>query len=1006
MKTSYLCRTEILVLLTCMLFSCKERGEKITYSTGTWNADSLGYHRIVLRVEKKSNDVVAHIEWRRRDKDPEQKGFILLDGKTGQRIINVTAININREYGDIIFQPVTVPGDYFLYYLPGKSSGRSNYPKIVYPLPFKTDDSVWASKYKGLTMNEVTRIIPSAKVISIQARDEFNSFYPMEVIATKKETEELLNQYEGKDFLVFTEDRTLSIRMKNDLPLKWINDKPAKPVKVKVQKGEYITFQLGIYASEKDLSNVKAMFSDLKDKNNNIVVSSSELTCFNTEGRNWDNTLFTKSVDVKKGTIQAMWCGVMIPENINSSSLKGTATVTCEGSKPETININIDIIDKVIANHGDNEPWRMTRLRWLNSDMAFNNDLVKPFTQIRREGNNLNILGRKIVLNEFGLLSGFASYFSPDVTSIDEKGKEVLSGPMTFVVETGNGSAIKWQNQSLSFEKEAAAISTWKSLSNGDKMEMIVDGSLEADGFAKLRILLIAKSGIRLNNVHFFIPVKKDFSKYMMGLGLRGSLRPSNHEWKWDRMLHQEGAWIGGVNGGIQFALRDNKYIRPLNTNFYRDKPLVMPDAWFNEGKGGIKINTINNSAIIDNYSGNREMKSGDTLHFYVNILLTPFKPIETDKHWATRFYHKYSPIDTIKKFGANTINIHHANRINPWLNYPFLEPVRMKAYIDSAHSSGMKVKIYNTIRELSNHAPELFAIRSLGHEVYSAGHGGGFNWLQEHLSEDYIPAWYVPDLKDAAIINSGMSRWHNYYIEGINWLTKEVGIDGLYIDDIAFDRTTMKRLRKVLDTNRDGALIDLHSANQYNVRDGFTNSAYLYMEHFPYLDRLWFGEYFDRNLPADFWLVEMSGIPFGLMGEMLQDGGNQYRGMLYGMTSRAPWSGDPRAIWKAWDDFGMTGTKMTGYWSENCPVITNYYTIPATVYSKKGSVMIALASWDVLKRDVKLTIDWKKLGIDKSSCTILIPAIKGFQEEKSLKTDEAIPINPAEGKIIIIKVK
>ena len=118
-------------------------------------------------------------------------------------------------------------------------------------------------------------------------------------------------------------------------------------------------------------------------------------------------------------------------------------------------------------------------------------------------------------------------------------------------------------------------------------------------------------------------------------------------------------------------------------------------------------------------------------------------------------------------------------------------------------------------------------------------------------------------------------------------------------------------------------------------------------MEHFPYLNRLWFGEYFDRNLPADFWLVEMSGIPFGLMGEMLQDGGNQYRGMLYGMTSRAPWSGDPSAIWKAWDDFGMTGTKMTGYWSENCPVKTNYPEIPATVYSKDGAAMIVIASWD-----------------------------------------------------------
>jgi hypothetical protein len=27
-------------------------------------------------------------------------------------------------------------------------------------------------------------------------------------------------------------------------------------------------------------------------------------------------------------------------------------------------------------------------------------------------------------------------------------------------------------------------------------------------------------------------------------------------------------------------------------------------------------------------------------------------------------------------------------------------------------------------------------------------------------LDSDYIAAWFVPELKDAAIINSGMNRW------------------------------------------------------------------------------------------------------------------------------------------------------------------------------------------------------------------------------------------------------
>ena len=79
-------------------------------------------------------------------------------------------------------------------------------------------------------------------------------------------------------------------------------------------------------------------------------------------------------------------------------------------------------------------------------------------------------------------------------------------------------------------------------------------------------------------------------------------------------------------------------------------------------------------------------------------------------------------------------------------------------------------------------------------------GPGGGSSWLQEHLGGDYIGGWFVPEISDAALVTSGVSRWHNFYVEGLDWLARNVGIDGLYLDDVAFDRTTMKRVRKVLD--------------------------------------------------------------------------------------------------------------------------------------------------------------------------------------------------------------
>jgi hypothetical protein len=178
-------------------------------------------------------------------------------------------------------------------------------------------------------------------------------------------------------------------------------------------------------------------------------------------------------------------------------------------------------------------------------------------------------------------------------------------------------------------------------------------------------------------------------------------------------------------------------------------------------------------------------------------------------------------------------------------------------------------------------------------------------------------------------------------------------------------------------------------------------------MEHFPYLNRLWFGEYFDyeQNTP-DFFLIEVSGIPFGLMGEMLEHGGNPWRGMVYGMTNRMPWSdnADPRPLWRLWDDFGMQGTTMIGYWSPNCPVTTGNAAVPATVYQKPGAALVSLASWASQDTTVSLNIDWQKLGIDKAHASIEAPEITNFQPAKKFAPGDPIPVQKGRGWILIIK--
>lgn len=967
------------------------------YGVGIWNADSLGNHRVIVSVDKPADAVLATIDWRRRDLNPEAKNLIVVDAATGERITNVCRFTIDREQGEVVFQPQTVPGEYYIYYLKNVMSGSPYYPTVNYPAFENTASADWVKKNK--LSRKKAPALPAAKVVQFQAINELNSFYPMEVIATSNETARLLKEHPGEKYILFTEDRKFPIRMTTDIPYKWIADNRHDFFNGQADKGEYYVFQLGVWAARSNVENLHVDFSALTNKATGEQIPASSFTCFNTEGTDVTGTVFEKNCSVDKGKVQALWVGTQLPEHLSAGTYQGTVTVSAANAESKTVQVSLNVSENVIANHGDNEPWRHSRLRWLNSQIGFDDEVIAPYTPLVMKDKTISCLGREIKLSDLGLPEHITSYFKETMTGIGTNGRSVLAAPMELAADGG-----AWENLNFEITKHKQGAIAWKALNQNSRFLMDLEGEMESDGNIAYKVTLVAREDASVEDVALRTHLASGVGRYMMGLGEKGGYCPNDLRWKWDVEKNQDAVWVGDVNAGIQIRLYDNKYERPLNTNFYHQKPLHMPVSWCNAGNGGIDIHNAADGTRINAYSGKRCVKKGDRLYYYFNLALTPFRPIDTDKQWRERYHHNYEFLDGIQKRGANVINIHHANAINPFINYPFLRTKEMKAYIDGAHARDMKVKIYNTVRELSNSCVEMFALRSLGNEIFSEGPGGGFSWLQEHLDQNYIGAWFVPGLKDAAIVNSGISRWHNYYLEGLDWLMKNVGIDGLYIDDLAFDRMTMKRIRKVMNRTNPGAMIDLHSANQYNPKDGFANSANLYLEHFPYLDRLWFGEYFNYDFPPEFWLVEVSGIPYGLMGEMLEGGGNPWRGMLYGMTGRSP-RVDNGPLWKLWDSFGMQNSEMIGYWVKDNPVKTGSEKTLATVYSHMGDkALISLATWEDTDAKVKLSIDWAKLGLDPSKVILHAPAIENFQQETTWKPGDEIVVPKGKGLLIIAK--
>ena len=950
--------------------------------------DSFGNHRAILEVNKSAKAMRLDFDWRRHDNTPEKRQFIIVNSKTGDTVENIHRLNINKEKCELVFGPVDI-GIYYFYYLPFKPDLEWGYYRYGYLKKEKSPNIAWVTDNK-LNNSKNIQKLPKAICKEIQARKEFDSFYPMEVTATQDELTRYVNST-NTDYIAIAEDRINPIKMRDYLPLKWIKDGITKQFEGTADRNEYYVFQIGIYASKASLENVSLVFEDFKSDNGNVL-SGQVFTCFNTNGIDPYGKAFTKQVDVAQRKVQALWVGTDIPKDTKSGEYKGNVTVKVNNQSDQIIQIKLNVSEKIIASRGDDEPWRHSRLRWLNSKIGIDNEPTFPYTSIvlDESSNALDLFGKQIKFNKKGLPSSIKAWDT-----------EILASPINYVLEGEN-----FENEKIDSSDVKSGTVTKSYSSNSDNFNIQTETITEFDGHLNYKIKLSAKSDIDLKNFKIEIPFQSSVADYMMGMGLPGTTVPDNHNAKWKGP--HDSFWIGNTYGGLHVELRGGAYHGPL-LNLYKPKP---PVSWNNNGNGGFSIKKKEYATIATVYTGKRNFSKGEELVFEVSFLITPVKPINTKNQFTNRYYHNGQvpkPKDEEITDGVKVVNVHHANRINPYINYPFIATKEMRNFVDEMHDKGLKVKIYYTIRELTNRVAEVWALRSLGNEILGSGKGGGYPWLQEHFVNDYNAQWYSPldgGNIDASVITApGDSRWYNYYLEGLSWLVKNVDIDGLYLDDVSYDRRIMKRMRKILDSTKPGSMMDLHS------NTGFSKGpATQYAEYFPYLDKLWFGESFKYDeMPPENWLVEVSGIPFGHMGDMLHAGGNPWRGMVYGMTVRYPWytdgvTCDPRQIWKVWDSFGISEAKMIGYWDKNPVVSTSNKDVKATAYVKDGKLLISVASWAKETVSVKLNIDWKAVGLNKDELKIYAPKIENFQPEINFSIDEEISIDPLKGWLLILE--
>ncbi len=653
----------------------------------------------------------------------------------------------------------------------------------------------------------------------------------------------------------------------------------------------------------------------------------------------------------------------------------------------------------------------LARVKWFQSDFMQKQSIIPaPFTPVECNGDTFSILGRDIQFGAMGLPQKIRSYFDKKI-SLTNKGTNIINKPFSFQVD-----GERLETGSFKYSRADGRVEVHGVEENGN-FKFVSAGCLEFDGMYTLTLELEAKKNLEVKDISLSISLAD--APYFMGLGLVGGKIPENHIFRWDASVNQDGFWAGNVNGGLKMRFRDRLYRKPNVNIYYSYKPIELPKSWNNDGKGTITVKRGDITAS----TGSVSLKAGQKLYFGFDMWITPFKEIDYKEHFGERYYHTPKCISTdhwlktLKNSSANIINIHHGTDINPYINYPFYETKALKSFISKVHNLGSKVKIYNTIREMTTMIKEFDVIRTLGYEILEPSSDidgptlwqeDAKAWIVKNYGEDIIPAWRqeitsgkYAGVADASVLTNGQSRLCNYYIEGLNYLLHETDIDGIYIDDTAFDRITMKRVVNVF-AQKKGTRIDMHSWNHYDKRAGAASSVYQYMELIPYISRLWLGECFDyENTTPEYWLVEMSGIPYGVMSEMLQNGGNLYRGMVFGETNRLGWCGDsPEPIWKLWDDFGIEDSNMLGWWDDACPIKTDNEKVLVTCYEKKDKILIAVASWS--NEPEKIKLEWKEQ--QPTVIKLYAPEIQGVQAYQLVNFEDEFMLERARGILLILE--
>ena len=511
----------------------------------------------------------------------------------------------------------------------------------------------------GTKPQEPWQHLPSATSVRIESRDAFHNVDPMGLPANATEVASLVKRFPADvsqhGYLVFPEPRENKVMMDDRVPYSWVQRGPSDHFAANVTRGEWFYFQIALFAV-KELSTVTITPFELTAGSTTLKTQ-----CLNTEGSTSlgedvsassrpQKPGFTSFLvnNVAASSVKALWIGLQVPDSlVPGTVLHGTATLATvladtagsseqSQSSSQTITATLTVSQQPVSvTHGYDDLQSYARLAWLNSKLAIDDEVVKPFIPLQVDGGymseqsagvldphadqdsslEISLLNRHVVVAANGLPSA-VTVTRPASTHgvIASREISLLAKPVAlhFISDEASHddhSLPLTVTKPASVWKRSPASVGWSSEFVAGPARVFLNGTIHMDGYIdfvfELSSASSASSSFVLRDIRLEIEWLPQPKERMMlaGMGvLTGALQQNTTvAWKWSLAHKNNFMWAGTASAGLKLQLKDdNDLYRDAAEKSYSSLPLT----WDNNGRGGANITALSQA---------NDLQGGDT---------------------------------------------------------------------------------------------------------------------------------------------------------------------------------------------------------------------------------------------------------------------------------------------------------------------------------------------------------------------------------------------------------